>query len=151
MNFVETKPKDNPEAMELLEELSQALMNITGASGQNSFSLEDMEEARSCFVLAINQDGKAVGCGAIRAISKEIAEVKRVYAREKGQHIGTDILTYLEEKAKSLGFIALWLETRVKNKQAVSFYLKKGYVIRENYGKYAGNKEAVCFEKLLYK
>ncbi len=151
MRFIETKPKDNPEAMELLEELSQALMNITGASGQNSFTLEDMDEARSCFVLAINQDGKAVGCGAIRAISQEIAEVKRVYAKEKGQHIGTDILTYLEEKAKSLGFTALWLETRAKNNQAVSFYLKKGYVIRENYGKYAGNNQAVCFEKLLYK
>ncbi len=151
MRFIETKPKDNPEAMELLEELSQALMNITGASGQNSFTLEDMDEARSCFVLVINQDGKAVGCGAIRAISQEIAEVKRVYAKEKGQHIGTDILTYLEEKAKSLGFTALWLETRAKNNQAVSFYLKKGYVIRENYGKYAGNNQAVCFEKLLYK
>ncbi len=151
MRFIETKPKDNPEAMELLEELSQALMNITGASGQNSFTLEDMDEARSCFVLVTNQDGKAVGCGAIRAISQEIAEVKRVYAKEKGQHIGTDILTYLEEKAKSLGFTALWLETRAKNNQAVSFYLKKGYVIRENYGKYAGNNQAVCFEKLLYK
>ncbi|WOO36774.1 hypothetical protein R2R35_23785 [Anaerocolumna sp. AGMB13020] len=45
MHFIETKPQDSPEAMELLEELSLALKNITGASGQNSFSFEDMEEA----------------------------------------------------------------------------------------------------------
>ncbi len=151
MYFIETNPKDSPEAKELLEELSMYLMQITGASGQNSFSLEDMEEVRSCFVLAINQDGKAVGCGAIRAISNEIAEVKRVYAREKGKHIGSDILTYLEGKAKSLGFTALWLETRIINEQAVKFYIKNGYVKRDNYGKYAGNKEAVCFEKLIQK
>lgn len=106
MRFIETKPKDNPEAMELLEELSQALMNITGASGQNSFTLEDMDEARSCFVLVINQDGKAVGCGAIRAISQEIAEVKRVYAKEKGAAYWPQTFLHIwRKKLKVLGLL----------------------------------------------
>jgi hypothetical protein len=40
MYFIETNPKDNPGAKELLEELSMFLMQITGASGQNSFLLK---------------------------------------------------------------------------------------------------------------
>jgi ribosomal protein S18 acetylase RimI-like enzyme len=39
------------------------------------------------------------------------------------------------------------LETRKVNKKAVAFYLAKGYKVIENFGKYRGREEAVCFEK----
>lgn len=41
------------------------------------------------------------------------------------------------------------LETRIINKNAVDFYKRNNYIKICNYGKYAGRKEAICFEKEL--
>ncbi len=147
--ILEVDLKKNEEAFELLEELSDSLKAITGNSGKDSFCFEDMQEPRSVFVIAKDCEGKAVGCGAIRPFTGEIAEVKRMYTRIKGKGVGTEILSFLEMKAKALGYTALWLETRRINERAVHFYERNGYLIRENYGRYIGKKEAVCFEKRL--
>jgi ribosomal protein S18 acetylase RimI-like enzyme len=63
--------------------------------------------------------------------------------------IGKDILSFLEEQARKLGYKKLWLETRLVNEQAVSFYINNGYLKIENYGRYVGRPEAICFEKIL--
>lgn len=96
----------------------------------------------------INKD-EPVGCGAIRPIDENIAELKRMFAKVKTKGVGTQILAYLEMQAKKLGYSAIWLETRLINEDAVSFYKKKGYSKIPNYGKYVGNTEAICFEKKL--
>lgn len=138
-----------PDALRLLEELSDALESITGNSGKGSFDPNDVCVTRALFVIARNQDGEAVGCGAIRPIGENIAEVKRMYAKIRDLGIGTEILKYLEAQAQKLGYSALWLETRLVNQQAVSFYENKGYHRIPNYGKYIDKPEAVCFEKCL--
>lgn len=148
MIIIETSPSI-PDAVKLIDELSTTLETITGSSGRNSFSSDDVSTSRSAFVIAYDDNNKAVGCGAIRPIDKNIAEIKRVYARTQAKGIGTEILRYLEEKAKKLGYHMLWLETRIINKKAVSFYEKNGYHRIKNYGKYINNSKAVCFEKLL--
>ncbi len=146
--IAEVNPYD-PDALGLLEELSESLEAITGSSGKSSFDLSDVCQSRSLFVIARDHTGEAIGCGAIRPLDQNIAEVKRMFAKTKGMGIGSEILSYLEEKAQKLGYSMLWLETRAVNKQAVSFYEHKGYHRIPNYGKYAGNPEAVCFEKHL--
>lgn len=141
---------DSPDAARLMDELSDALKAITGDSGRSSFSTEDACGPRSIFVIAC-RDGEAVGCGALRPIDDDIAEVKRMYAKQKGMGIGTKILSYLESKAREMGYSALRLETRRINRNAVLFYEKSGYHRIPNYGKYADRPEAVCFEKQLMK
>lgn len=138
-----------PDAFHLLEELSDSLESITGNSGKGSFNPNDVCVPRALFVIARNHNGEAIGCGAIRPIDENIAEVKRMYAKIRGHGIGTEILTYLEAQAQKLGYSALWLETRLVNKQAVVFYESRGYQRMPNYGKYVDNPEAVCFEKRL--
>lgn len=131
----------------LLEELSIKLSDITGNSGKTSFDINDVKVPRSLFVVARNKNNVAVGCGAIRLISNEIAEIKRMYSKEKG--CGSAILEYLELKAKELNYKELWLETRRINEYAVNFYLKRGYSEIPNYGKYKNRPEAICFAKIL--
>lgn len=137
------------DALRLLEELSESLESITGNNGKGSFNLNDVCAPRALFVIAHHQNGEAVGCGAIRPVDHNIAEVKRMYAKTKGIGIGTEILKYLEERARQLEYSELWLETRLVNRQAVSFYEANGYNRIPNYGRYAGNPEAVCFGKSL--
>ena len=144
--------EENPnsfDAINLMNELSESLEAITGNNGRGSFNIDDVCVPRALFVIARNQAGEALGCGAIRPIDEKVAEVKRMYAKIRGIGVGTKILDYLESKAYNLGYSEFWLETRLVNKQAVLFYESKGYRRTQNYGKYVGNAEAVCFKKQL--
>ena len=75
--------------------------------------------------------------------------MKRTYARPGNPGIGSALLAFLEAEAAALGYRAIWLETRAVNRRAVRFYLAHGYTPISNYGKYAGNAEAVCLAKQL--
>jgi ribosomal protein S18 acetylase RimI-like enzyme len=61
--------------------------------------------------------------------------------------VGTAIVKSLEEKAQTLGYTELVLETRKVNTTAVNFYRKLGYRVYENFGKYIGREDAVCMGK----
>jgi N-acetylglutamate synthase-like GNAT family acetyltransferase len=146
MKIIKANP-NSPEALQLMEELSNSLEAITGDSGKSSFNASDVCVERSLFILAYDEAGEVIGCGAIRPISEDIAEVKRMFAKSKGKGIGTEILCYLEQQAKELSYSTLRLETRLINRQAISFYEKNGYIRIDNYGRYVNRPEAVCFEK----
>ena len=137
-----------PDARFMMEALSAELEKITGNSGKASFNTDDMNTERSLFVVAY-EDGKAVGCGALRQVDLRTAEIKRIYAHIKGCGIGKEIVRFLENEAVQLGYSKLILETRKVNEHAVVFYKKLGYEVCENFGKYKGRTEDVCFCKQL--
>lgn len=139
----------SPDAVKLMNELSECLETITGNSGKNSFNAEDVCSEKSIFAIARDQNGNAVGCGGFRPLNTGTAELKRIYAKIKSKGVGSKILNFLELKAREMGYKSLRLETRSINGRAVSFYEHSGYKIIPNYGKYVGNKTAVCFEKAI--
>lgn len=147
IQIIETAPTDI-EVIPLIEELSAALGKRFGDTGKNSFQEWNEESPKSVFVKAslINE---VVGCGAIRPISNDIAELKRMFSKYNRKGIGEKVLNYLENKAKELEYKAIWLETRKLNQEACAFYLKNGYKEIANYGKYVGNEKAICFGKSL--
>jgi ribosomal protein S18 acetylase RimI-like enzyme len=142
-----SNPSD-PSAYSILEELSQNLYQRFGSDGKNSFTDWEYNNRKYIFVLAELND-EVVGCGAIRPLSEKRGEVKRMFARYPRKNIGQSILSFLETKAKELDYEELVLETRVKNKEACSFYVKSNYIKIPNYGKYANRLDAVCFQKTL--
>jgi len=71
------------EATTLLDELSEQLKGITGDSGRSSFDVSDMEDVRAVFVIARNKNNMPLGCGCIRPLGDDIAELKRMYVKEK--------------------------------------------------------------------
>ena len=146
---ISVEPPDTADAVALMRELSTALSALTGSSGEASFSTEDFRNARARFVVARDANGLTVGCGAIRPLDSNTAEIKRVYAKYPNRGIGTRILNYLEQEAAHIGFTVLRLETRKVNQVAVDFYLRNHYRIIPNYGAYKNRDEAVCFEKHL--
>ncbi|WP_202866419.1 GNAT family N-acetyltransferase [Cohnella sp. AR92] len=150
-NYVIVQPEDpnSNDARALMELLSDNLQSITGDSGKNSFDVTDVTVPRSLFVVARNQQGEPIGCGAIRPIDTNIAELKRMYAKSKSNGVGTAILSYLEEQSLNFGYSQIWLETRLVNQKAVSFYENKGYMRIDNYGKYLNREECICLGKFL--
>jgi GNAT superfamily N-acetyltransferase len=140
---------EHDDARGLVEELSDALALITGASGKASYAADDARVARSLFVVARGEDGQLLGCGALRPLDGDVGEVKRMYARPGTKGVGAALLAHIEHAAQAFGYRALWLETRRVNTRAVAFYLDHGYGQIPNYGKYVGRPEAVCFGKTL--
>ncbi|MCU5772927.1 GNAT family N-acetyltransferase [Erwiniaceae bacterium BAC15a-03b] len=147
--IITREPVTSDDAAWLMAQLSATLQCITGDSGLSSFDPQDLQHAGACFVVARNYAGTAVGCGALRPLSTGIAELKRMYAAEPAQGIGRALLAFLEQEACQLGYREIWLETRRVNQAAVRFYLRHGYQLIDNYGRYNGNLQAVCFCKVL--
>ena len=137
------------DARPLLDALSDTLRRITGSSGRASFSDDDVRGARACFLLARDEQGRAVGCGALRPLDGDAAELKRMFARPGTQGVGHALLEALEERARQLGYRVMRLETRRVNQRALAFYARHGYCPIANYGRYQGRDEAVCMEKAL--
>jgi GNAT superfamily N-acetyltransferase len=103
---------------------------------------------RSIFLIAIDND-ELIGCGGFRPITEKVCEIKRMFAKYPGKGIGSKILRHLEIYAKRYDYNEIWLETRIVNENAIKFYLCHGYQIQNNYGKYIGRDEAICFKKTL--
>jgi [ribosomal protein S5]-alanine N-acetyltransferase len=137
------------EAQALLAARSGTLQQITASPGTASFDVADVQQPGAAFVLARTAEGRAVGCGALRPLQPGVAELKRMYAAPGTRGVGAQVLVALEAQAARLGHRELWLETRRVNARAVAFYLRQGYAVIPNYGRYAGRDEAVCFAKRL--
>jgi GNAT superfamily N-acetyltransferase len=137
------------DALVLVAELSAVLTAITGASGQASFDVSDVQGPRACFALARDAQGRALGCGALRPLAGDTAEVKRMFARPGTRRVGSAVLRFLEDQAARWGYAVLRLSTRHINGRAVAFYERHGYRRIPGYGRYAGSEVSVCFEKLV--
>lgn len=142
-----SNPND-PSAHSIIEELSQNLYERFGSDGKSSFTDWEYNSPRYIFVIA-ELNAEIVGCGAIRPLTEKTGEVKRMFAKYPRKNIGQSILSFLEAKAKELNYEELVLETRVKNEEACSFYLKSNYIKIPNYGKYVNRLDAICFQKTL--
>ena len=135
------------DACTLVDELSAALAAITGDSGASSFAAADTRVPRSLFVVARDDDGALLGCGALRPLDELTCEIKRMYARPGTRSVGAALLAHIEREAARFGYRQCWLETRKVNTGAVDFYAKHGYAVIPNYGKYIGRDDAVCLGK----
>jgi putative acetyltransferase len=105
------------------------------------------------YVVVACENGKPVGCGAIKKFAPQIMEVKRMYTLpgNRGKGIAAKVLGELEMWAIELSFNKCVLETGRKQSEAIALYKKSGYRITPNYGQYSGIENSVCFEKELNK
>ncbi|MGV3588765.1 MAG: GNAT family N-acetyltransferase [Adhaeribacter sp.] len=94
-------------------------------------------------------EGVAVGCGAVKAYTEEVGEIKRMYVRPeyRKQGIAGNILKELENWAAELNFKEVILETGQAQPEAIGLYSKSGYQIIPNYGQYEHVASSVCFRK----
>jgi GNAT superfamily N-acetyltransferase len=141
----------SPEAMQLIRALSEELsIRYEEDDGGGNFDPADVQQPRSVFVMA-RLHGEAVGCGALRPMTHEIAEIKRMYVapRARGLGIGRLILGELEEHGRRFRYRAIWLETGTRQPEAMRLYESAGYLRIPNYGQYRDHPLSVCYEKKL--
>lgn len=103
------------------------------------------------FFVAFDDDGTPLGCGGLRRLDDEHAEIKRMFVHpdHRGSGVSTALLQQLERVALASGWSRLVLETGTLQPDAMRFYTREGYTRIPNFGYYADSEDSVCFEKVL--
>jgi len=146
---------------ELNDEASLALIGALNAElsgaysepGANHFQLdaEEVAEGRGAFLVAY-RDGVPVGCGALRLLDEETAELKRMYVspEARGTGVGRRLVAALEAEARRLGVRRLVLETGIRQVAALALYRATGFHRIPLYGEYRLSPQtSVCLGKEL--
>lgn len=132
-----------PALVALFGKLADALGHEQGESTEKlSFT-----EAGLLLAVVAWHDGHAVGCGLLRREDAKRAEIKRMYSAQPG--VGSAILHYLEQKARTSGYTSVLASARIINSKALNFYLHKGFKKCPSYGKYRYSSQTISMEKPL--
>ena len=105
-------------------------------------------------LLARDDDGTAVGCGALRGIADGVGELKRMYVvpSARGRGVARTVLAALEDEAWARGWTTLRLETGPRQPEAIALYTGAGYRPIDAFGAYDGDAHAgdsLFFERVL--
>ena len=108
----------------------------------------------SVVLVARDDDGTALGCGALRVLGDGVAEVKRMYVAPaaRGRGVAKAVLAGLEEAARERGWTTLRLETGPRQPEAIGLYSRAGYRPIEAFGAYVDAPDAedsLFFERFL--
>lgn len=103
------------------------------------------------FLIARDESGEAIACGALRMLGDGEAEVKRMFVHRpsRGSGAATAILRALEEEALQRGVTTLKLETGPAQPDAVRFYEREGYSRIPRFGHYIHSEGSLCFAREL--
>ncbi|HEY4361177.1 MAG TPA: GNAT family N-acetyltransferase [Bryobacteraceae bacterium] len=143
----------SPEAGRLIEALNAELLAVYPEPGATHFSLSEAQVLGSegAFLVAYLDD-VAVGCGAVRRLDRNTAELKRMYVdpavRSRG--VGRALVEALEREALAIGVTRMVLETGARLARAIKLYEGMGYAPIPLYGEYLSSpKTSWCLGKTL--
>ncbi len=96
---------------------------------------EDLDEIEGVYLESGGEflvgvlEGEVVAMGAIKRVSPDVAEVRRMRVRPglQGRGYGQAMLDALHRRAAGLGYSTLHLDTTVQQRVARRLYLKNGY------------------------
>jgi len=135
----------------LIEALNAELSGLYPEPGANHFQLDPTEVAEGCGAfLVVYRRGTPVGCGALRLLDAETAELKRMYVSPnvRGRGLGRVLVSALEAEARALGVRRLVLETGIRQAAALALYRATGFQPIPLFGEYRLSPEtSVCLGK----
>lgn len=135
----------------LIAALNAELSAMYHEPGANHFGLTPTEVApgRGAFLVA-RRGGAPVGCGAVRMLDGETAELKRMYVAPaaRGTGLGRRLVRALEAEARALGVRRLVLETGIRQHAAIALYRATGFQPIPLYGEYHASPDtSLCMGK----
>ena len=147
---VEAVPFDHPDAVALRTAQRAELTERYGTPDSEPGPAPTAADT-TVFLLARDVAGRAIGCGALRALGDGAGEVKRMYVVPSRRRSGVAraVLAALEDEAARRGWTLLKLETGTEQPDAMAFYERHGYRRIPNFGHYAHSALSVCYERAL--
>lgn len=130
---IEEVPPNSPEAEYCLSRYYEEIAERfdTGFDPKKSLAptLDDFAPPPGTFIV-IRLDGTLVGCGGFKRETAGTAYIKRMWVSRdaRGLGLGRRLLAELEDRARSLGYRKICLETEKSLKEAQQLYRSSGYV-----------------------
>jgi putative acetyltransferase len=147
---IEARPWDDPAGAELRRR-QRAELDARYGTDDHEPGPPPSAADTDVFLVAVGATGEAVACGALRRLSADSAEIKRMYVvpRLRGSGVAVDVLRALESAAADRGWRTLRLETGTQQPDAQRFYRREGYREIPLFGSYVGSSLSVCFERAI--
>lgn len=125
---------DDPAARRLLESYFAELLRRFGAYVPPTAE-ELRADTATGVILVAYEASESVGCGSLRLLDRETAEVKRMFVapEARGKGVGRILLQSLEDAARSRKCARIVLDTAAPLVEAAQMYLREGYVEVERY------------------
>ena len=145
------EPFDGPGAAILFPKYVAAIQELYpdwGPQVPPTLTAEDVEPPHGRWLVAYH-DGEPVGCGALKQLDQDSAELKRLYVvpEARGTGVARALIARLEQFAREAGYTAIRLDTGSRQPQATALFQSAGY---EPIGDYNGNPVAAFwFQKSL--
>ncbi len=142
-----------PENRDAVWRLHNEALDEVGAHLGNGLWDDDLHAIEAAYLEAGGEflvgvlDGRVVAMGALRRVSPEEAEVKRMRVEPalQGRGYGQALLDALHHRASGLGYSTLRLDTAVHQRAARSLYERNGY--RESRRGRIGQFDCVSYER----
>jgi GNAT superfamily N-acetyltransferase len=136
----------DPEVVPLLEGLSEEYeRRYQDGAEMASVDAEEFEPPDGVFLVLV-ENGVTVAGGALRRLSSDTCEIKRMWTSSKHRRKGyaSAVLDELENVARGRGYAFLRLETGPAQPEARSMYERRGYTPIPTYGRYQQAKAFGC-------
>ncbi|HVZ42996.1 MAG TPA: GNAT family N-acetyltransferase [Ramlibacter sp.] len=160
MRSIEVRPSrpDDARIARLLGTLDEYLhrqypVEEWGTECNHILDVQALLQPSITFVAAWEGDS-ALGCGAIRRLRDgegDFAEVKRMFVRPeaRGQRVGERMLLALEDAVRAEGIRRVFLETGVRQPEALRLYERCGFTRRGPFGEYEDHPASIFMGKRL--
>jgi putative acetyltransferase len=114
---------------ELVSQLNTFLLTLSPPEACYHMTVEQMAEPPTTLFVARDEQGLAVGMGALRREGGGVGEVKRMYTlpEVRGQRVGSGLLDAIIALAKAEGLTRLVLETGDRHPEAWRLYESRGF------------------------
>ena len=155
MEVREQRPDGEPVSILIQELWNELVARYVGAAvtqegqgARDDLELHELTPPDGTFLVAY-EAGAAVGCGGVRRYDATTGEIKRMYVRPdaRGRGISRALLKELEAAAERIGYLALVLETGLRQPEAIGLYESAGYARIANYGFFRDEPVSVCYRK----
>jgi putative acetyltransferase len=134
----------------LVAALNEHLLPLSPLEFQFKMTVEQMAGADTTLFVARDEDGNAVGIGALKVHSSEMGEVKRMFTDPsvRGKRVGSTLLDAIVALAREKGLGQLMLETGTGPGMAEAhrLYTRSGFVARGPFLDYPDSEWSAFFE-----
>lgn len=154
MLTIQVETPRQAEVLVLMDELDAHQKPLSPPESFHGADLDALAAPEIRFLVLRDAEGRAQGCGAVwlGTVAGEAAgELKRIYVRPtlRGQGAGARLVGELERVALSAGARRLYLETGVRQMEALRLYERLGYTHRGPFGDYLPDPHSAFMEKAL--